>query len=111
RTRPQRVPLPRQPQGEGVCFAGSRLLIDSETPGSAVYSVPVPAPRQASSTPSTPAASPGSRAPSPAATQAAAAAGDAGSTWWPYAVVLFLAGGVAAVVGTVRHRRRHGQLG
>jgi hypothetical protein len=36
---PARVALPRQPQGEGVGFAGRRLVIDSEGRGSAVYAV------------------------------------------------------------------------
>jgi hypothetical protein len=107
-TRPQRVPLPRQPQGEGVCFARSGLLIDSEKPGSAVYSVPVPAPPPA---PSTPAASPTSKAASPAATRTTAVAGSGGFTWWPYAMGLLLAGCVVAVAGVVQRRRPHGRPG
>jgi hypothetical protein len=39
---PVRVALPEQPQGEGICLAGDRALIDSERVGSAVYAVPVP---------------------------------------------------------------------
>ena len=37
RTKPARIALPAQPQGEGVAFDGGRLLIDSEGRGSAVY--------------------------------------------------------------------------
>lgn len=40
---PRRVALPSQPQGEGVTFAGHRLLIDSEGRGSAVDAVALPA--------------------------------------------------------------------
>lgn len=44
RATPVRVPLPAQPQGEGITFdaSGRHLLIDSERPHSAVYAVPVP---------------------------------------------------------------------
>jgi hypothetical protein len=41
--RPVRVALPTQPQGEGITFAGGRVVIDSERVGSPVWSVPVPA--------------------------------------------------------------------
>jgi hypothetical protein len=41
RSAPTRIALPRQPQGEGICFEGASLLIDSETVGSTVYRVPV----------------------------------------------------------------------
>lgn len=39
---PVRIALPAQPQGEGVTFDGTRLLIDSEGVGSPVWSVPLP---------------------------------------------------------------------
>ncbi len=52
RAAPVRVPLPAQPQGEGIAVAGSRLLIDSEGRGSAVYAVPRPAAAVTSPTPS-----------------------------------------------------------
>ncbi|MGH8961135.1 MAG: hypothetical protein ACRDWT_08000 [Jatrophihabitantaceae bacterium] len=98
--RPQRIPLPRQPQGEGICFDGSRLLIDSEVVGSAVYAVPLPA-RAA-----TPIAPRSTSSP----TQAPAAAADsgrgarAGRWWWALAG----AGALALAVGMVLRRRRHG---
>jgi hypothetical protein len=41
RSPPTRIALPRQPQGEGICFAGAALLIDSETVGSTVYRLSV----------------------------------------------------------------------
>jgi hypothetical protein len=43
RTTPVRIALPEQPQGEGIAFDGSRVVLDSEHAGSAVYSVAVPA--------------------------------------------------------------------
>jgi hypothetical protein len=36
------VALPPQPQGEGIAVDGSRLLVDSEGRGSALYAVPLP---------------------------------------------------------------------
>jgi hypothetical protein len=36
------IPLPAQPQGEGIAVDRKRLLIDSEGAGSAVYAVPLP---------------------------------------------------------------------
>lgn len=42
KTRPVRVALPAQPQGEGITVDGKRLLIDSEGVGAAVYSVALP---------------------------------------------------------------------
>ncbi len=42
RATPARVALPAQPQGEGISVDGSRLLLDSEGRGSAVYAVPLP---------------------------------------------------------------------
>lgn len=42
RTAAVRTALPAQPQGEGIAVDGSRLLVDSEGRGSAVYAVPLP---------------------------------------------------------------------
>jgi len=39
---PTLVDLPRQPQGEGITFAGRKLLVDSEGRHSAVLAVPLP---------------------------------------------------------------------
>lgn len=60
---PVRVPLPAQPQGEGIALDGSRLLIDSEGGDGAVYAVPLPrlpaprslAPRPSGTSPAAPA--------------------------------------------------------
>jgi hypothetical protein len=49
KTKPVRLALPAQPQGEGITFDGARLLIDSEGTGSAVYARAVP--RLATATP------------------------------------------------------------
>jgi hypothetical protein len=60
------IPLPAQPQGEGIAVDGKRLLIDSEGAGSAVYAVPLPrlpTPRASGST-SPRATSPASSGPS-----------------------------------------------
>ena len=42
RTEPRHVPLPEQPQGEGVAVDGDRLLLDSEGVHTAVLSVALP---------------------------------------------------------------------
>jgi hypothetical protein len=42
RAAPTRVALPAQPLGEGIAVDGSRLVVDSEGRGSAVYAVPLP---------------------------------------------------------------------
>lgn len=41
-TTPMSVPLPVQRQGEGICFADGRLIVDSEGVGTPVWSVPLP---------------------------------------------------------------------
>lgn len=103
RRPPIRMPLPEQPQGEGICLDGSRALIDSEGVGSAVYAVRVP---PAANSPTT--AAPASTAPSAAAPMPAAPV-DSGSTagpWWAVvgsAAVLLLAG---LGVGAARRRSR-----
>ncbi|MEO9139561.1 MAG: hypothetical protein ABI345_10895 [Jatrophihabitans sp.] len=42
RARPLRIPLPQQPQGEGVAVAPGELVVDSEGVDEAVYAVPLP---------------------------------------------------------------------
>jgi hypothetical protein len=102
RTAPNRVALPRQPQGEGICFAGARVLIDSEGVGSAVYAVPVPPIAAPTKTPGA------TSAPAPprslTATASSATGGSSGRSW-------LLGGGAALValglvVGVLRRRRR-----
>lgn len=102
RAKPTRIALPYQPQGEGICFDGDHLLIDSEHIGSAAYSVPLPA--QVPRTPSHPPA-PSRAVPATGTASAAPHSHDGGSPgWW--------VGGAAAaaalitIVLTVRRRRR-----
>lgn len=101
--RPAVVPLPRQPQGEGVTVAGHRLVIDSEGGHSAVYTVPLPAlPRPAPSPSRTAAA-----APAPALTARRVSTSAGGSPGWSLALgtaatVLVLG---ALVVVLLRRRR------
>lgn len=42
RHKPVVVPLPRQPQGEGLAVFDNHVVVDSEDPHSAVYAVPLP---------------------------------------------------------------------
>lgn len=120
RTRPVRMPLPRQPQGEGICLRADRVLIDSEHVGSAVYSLPVP--RSATPTRSPSAAAPPTRSsarphPPPSAppstrtmtptmtpTTQSHDNADRGTPGWVFALIgAVVAGGVAV---TLRLRRR-----
>ncbi len=56
---PTRLALPRQPQGEGVCFDGAHLLLDSEGRASAVYQLALPPlPLSSTSSPSATATTP-----------------------------------------------------
>jgi hypothetical protein len=94
-TEPIRVTLPRQPQGEGIAIDGSRLLIDSEGVGSAVYAVALPRLRAAPQTTAAPASSPTSTASS------------RGSSGHSYTVVIVVVGIVVAVaLGAVVTLRR-----
>lgn len=67
RTRPVRVTLPREPQGEGIAFAGRSLLVDSEGRSTAVDAVALPAAlrRVATSTPSPTSSAPNSASSAP----------------------------------------------
>lgn len=70
RSRPVPVTLPRERQGEGIAFDGSRLIVDSEGRGSAVESVALPRlprPGRAPATPTDPVTTAGSAATSPGA--------------------------------------------
>lgn len=101
----QRIALPQQPQGEGICFDGSRLLVDSEKVGSAVYAVPIPPSLDGSS-----ATSPSTTRSSGtgSATASSTAVPDAGASstgwWWAGAGVVV----VLAVVASLLLTRRRG---
>jgi hypothetical protein len=119
RGTPVRVALPEQPQGEGIAIAGTRLLVDSEHAGSAVYAVPIPATLRTSQPPTSapPAgAPPETRAPPSAPVLSAAppvlsamrtrrAAGTRWLLWLGGAVVI--AGGAATL--WIARRRRSGR--
>ena len=99
RTRPVMITLPDQPQGEGIAFDGSRLLLDSEGTGTAVLSVGVPravgaaASASAASSPSSPgrsssgASKPGT---TPSGSSSPAGSYGGGGSWVPGIVVLSL---------------------
>jgi hypothetical protein len=118
RRPPVRVPLPAQPQGEGIAVDGHALLIDSEQRGSPVYRVPLTAAvlarlggaasssaGPASSSPAGPASS--SRARPVDGDPARTATGRPGSAgfyrWLGIGAILGLLGGAGAVL---RRRRR-----
>lgn len=94
-SRPVRVALPAQPQGESIAVDGDRLLLGSEGVGQPVYSVPLPA------LPATTPAAGSAAAPTPVTSPAADAGeaadpgdgGDAGQT-----VRYLLVGGVVVLV-------------
>jgi hypothetical protein len=92
RHRPRRVALPLQQQGEGVCFAGQSLALDSEGRGTAIVRVPLPGPAPSPSTSSASSAPnpPPSASPSP---PAAPQTSNATSSH----TALYLLGGVVAV--------------
>lgn len=111
RRPPVRVPLPAQPQGEGIAVDGSTLVIDSEKLGSPVYRVPLSAavlarlrPAQASGSASS------SASPRPASSGAGAVGRPdrtAGSRrWLGVGAVLALLGGAGAVLFRRRQRSR-----
>lgn len=97
RTRPVRVPLPDQPQGEGIAVTASSALVDSEGRGSAVYRVPLPALTRPAPTPTTT---------RPAPATAARSSGGGGGSSWPVPVGIGAGAAVLAGLGLwSRHRR------
>lgn len=125
RSRPIRAVLPPERQGEGVAFAGGRLLVDSEGRGTAVESVGLPkrarraariaTPTPAATPPAGQAARPGAATTSPAPLAAGSptaaprspAPGRGGGGGFSVAagVVLLL---LVAVSVAFRQRRRRG---
>jgi hypothetical protein len=71
---PVRIPLPDQPQGEGITFDGARVLIDSEHVDTAVYAVPLPAAITAAATATAPQSLAPAASPSSASSAAVSAA-------------------------------------
>ena len=87
RHRPVVVPLPDQPQGEGLALLGHHAVVDSEQPHSAVYAVPLPhnptrLPTDTSS-------------PEQAAPPKGHSDSDSTEHWW------WVGGGMAALVGLI----------
>ncbi|WP_375503893.1 hypothetical protein [uncultured Jatrophihabitans sp.] len=106
RRAPTWVALPVEPQGEGIVIDGSRLLVDSEGVGTAVYAVPLPR-LPAPSTPSTPSTSvvPSTPVTSPQRSSAPRAArhDSASSTSW---LLVGTLGGAVLVAAAVTWRWR-----
>jgi hypothetical protein len=111
RSTPTRLALPRQPQGEGICFDGAALLIDSEGADSPVYRVPVPelASRPSvppsTSAPPTTAAPPASVVQQPPSTPTADAESTPANNTLTY-VLAAIAAAVIAAVGLAELMRR-----
>jgi hypothetical protein len=105
RHRPRHIALPLQQQGEGVCFAGQSLVLDSEGRGTAIVRVPLPG-EPTPPTSSHPTASP-SAAPSPSPSRSQAASrsgtGDRASVYLVVGVVVVV---LVVAVGIVGRRRR-----
>lgn len=98
RHKPVVVPLPQQPQGEGVALIGNRAVVDSEHPHSAVYAVPLPNEllrRPAPTSPPTRRVAPNRPADSRSGTR----------WWWVGAGVGVVAALVAALLVAARRRR------
>jgi hypothetical protein len=94
-----RSALPEQPQGESVAVDGDRLLVGSEGPKSAVYSVPLPAAEP------TQEASPSARASSPAAEPRTRTGSDGGVSWPAVGLSLLAAAVVAAALARLLRGR------
>ena len=111
RAKPTVVALPRQPQGEGICFAGGAVLIDSEGTDSPVYRVSVPKVAPRASTPASTSPRPSVSRPSvsrqPPSTPAADTENTTENNTVTYALALIAAVAVAAVglAELVRRRR------
>lgn len=107
RTKPQHVSIPIQQQGEGVCFAGRSLVLDSEGPHMPIVTVALPHPSSMSPSGRSTTSS-RAEEPTVAASPASASAslnGSAGSGNNSAPIVFALAV-VAACVGYWRLRRR-----
>jgi hypothetical protein len=103
RRDPVVVPLPRQPQGEGIAVLRRGLVVDSERAGSAVYRLPLPASLLRPAGPPTPPATP---APAPSIAPSPVSLGEhEGSSIPVWVVVVAIAAMAAAAVAGVRSLR------
>lgn len=100
RGAPDRVTLPLQPQGEGVCIDGNDLVVDSEHNRSQVYRVPLPKREAALARGSSHASTP------PTAKGSSSASYRTRTGVIVLGVLLVVTGGVFA--GRVRRGRRRG---
>lgn len=106
RGRPARLPLPAQPQGEGIAVADGALLIDSEGVGSPVYRVPLPAALLAKSSPPSASSSPPARSAPPTVPGAEHAEKHQASGYRAWLVSTATIAAFAAVALLARRRRR-----
>jgi hypothetical protein len=114
RRKPTRIDLPRQRQGEGITFAGRRLLVDSEGRHTAVVAVALPARFAAAAVARTPAIASPDTTHTPAASTSAAEAAEATAAKSAHrnvggivvgVVVLLIVIGTAALLQRRRRRR------
>jgi hypothetical protein len=102
----QTIALPRQPQGEGICFDGSHLLIDSEGVDSAVYAVQPAALPATSTSPAPTTAGPTSARPTVSMSTATGTASNTSHDGWWW----LLGGGVVVLMVVVAGvTRGHGR--
>ncbi|HJQ42447.1 MAG TPA: hypothetical protein VJ831_05150 [Jatrophihabitantaceae bacterium] len=103
RHKPVVMPLPRQPQGEGLTVIGNHAVVDSEHPHTAVYAVRLP--RALTKPP--PAVAPPQPSVSPTAQAGAGRAGSDGRnrSWWIGGGIAAVAVLVAGLVVAARRRR------
>jgi hypothetical protein len=130
RRPPMRIPLPAQPQGEGIAVSAGALLLDSEGTGTPVYQMPLPTTllgrpggsgTSSGGAPSPDASSPDASASGAASTGVAATGAAAGSTGPPsrpadhratstnrnWLASTAIIAALAAVALLARRRRRH----
>jgi hypothetical protein len=110
---PVRIPLPAQPQGEGIAVTADALLLDSEGTGASVYRVPLPAsllarrsatPTEAGSPVSArPTSAASAASPSPTSTAPGSTTGNRTTDWLVSTATI---GALAAVALLARRRRR-----
>jgi hypothetical protein len=95
------VPLPLQPQGEGIAIVGNQLVVDSEGTHAPVYAVPLPPTMAHPQGDVSPPAGPGRR---PRDQNSSAPASNHRWWWWGGGIAVAVVG--AAVLSTAARRRR-----
>lgn len=102
RHKPVVVPLPRQPQGEGLTVLGDHAVVDSERPHTAVYAVRLP--RVLAKPPST-SAPPSTVSPTGPAVPERTSSDGSNRSWWVGGGIAAVAVLVAGLVLAARRRR------